>query len=548
MERFNKKPDLSQLTLREKIGQTAVMQISWFINRKDLKEYLKDNPMGNVWHNGNFCMNTANLSNIVGGTLQDSEYYRNWALGLRDYLRIPPILGLDPVKKGFATNVVDIVNAPSVGATNSEELAYRFGQIQAKAAKGVGANHCWSTMVDMPSRFFSVAIMRAMSDKPDTLCKLAKAMIKGTQDEGALSTAKHFPGCDPYEYRDGHFAPMTINISLEEWKKTQGAVFQEMIDAGVDSIMSSHTAFPAVDNRKSGASVRPATISYNVITKLLKEEMGFKGAVITDSIDMGSLIAAFPDVSDLYVELLNAGNDMLLNVKSYDYIDIIEKAVKDGRISESRIDDACERVLNMKEKIGLFGEPEPVIYNDKLLEEIADFNKTVSERAITLECDIENRLPLDKSKIKNVAIICSTHKDSGFTALESMKESFEKRGMNVHLQRRISSYEERDRIDAENDLIIYAGYLAPHAPMGASSFYDKECETFYYAFTRGEEKSIGVSLGSVYVYYDFYTNAKTFVHAYSLAPEAMEAFVKAIFGEIPFRGIMPYKPAGPRIQ
>lgn len=548
MENFTQKPKLSELTLREKIGQTAVMQMSWFMNRKDLKQYLKDNPIGNVWHNGNWCMNTANLSNVAGGTLHDSEYYRKWAHSLREFLRIPPILGLDPVSKGFANNTVDIVRAPSIGAANSKELAYKFGQIHAKATKGVGAHHCWATVVDMPSRFFSVAIMRAMSDKPDTLCELSKEMIKGMQDEGVLSTAKHFPGCDPYEYRDGHFAPMYISISLEEWKKTQGAVFQSMIDAGVDSIMTSHIGFPAVDARKCGAIPRPATISYNMITKLLKEEMGFKGAVITDSIDMGSLVAAFPNISDLYVELLNAGNDMLLNVKSYDYIDIIEKAVKDGRVSESRIDDACERVLNMKEKAGLFGDNKPFMYDEEFLEEIGEFNKTVSECAITLECDIEKRLPLDKSKIKNVAIICSAHTDSAFTALEGMKKSFEDRGINVKLQRRISSYEEMDRIDAENDLIIYAGYLAPHAPMGASSFYDKECETFFYAFTKGDEKSIGVSLGSVYVYYDFYANAKTFVHAYGLSPEAMEAFVKAIFGEIPFKGIMPYKPAGPRMQ
>lgn len=547
MERFNRKPQLSELTLREKIGQTAVMQMSWFMNRKDLKDYLKDNPIGNVWHNGNWCMNTANLSNVAGGTLHDSEYYRKWALGLREFLRIPPILGLDPVSKGFANNTVDIVRAPSIGAANSKELAYKFGQIHAKATKGVGAHHCWATVVDMPSRFFSVAIMRAMSDKPDTLCELSKSMIKGMQDEGVLSTAKHFPGCDPYEYRDGHFAPMCISISLDEWKKTQGSVFQSMIDAGVDSIMTSHIGFPAVDDRKCGTIPRPATISYNMITKLLKEEMGFKGAVITDSIDMGSLVAAFPNISDLYIELLNAGNDMLLNVKSYDYIDIIEDAVKNGRVSESRIDDACARVLDMKEKAGLFDEQQSFSYDEKFLKEIVDFNKTVSESAITLECDIDKKLPLDKSKIKNVAIICSAHTDAAFTALESMKRSFEDRGITASLQRRISSYEEMDRIDAENDLIIYAGYLAPHAPMGASSFYDKECETFFYAFTKGKEKSIGVSLGSVYVYYDFYANADTFVHAYGLSPEAMESFVKSIFGEISFKGVMPYKPAGPRM-
>ena len=120
--------------------------------------------------------------------------------------------------------------------------------------------------------------------------------------------------------------------------------------------------------------------------------------------------------------------------------------------------------------------------------------------------------------------------------------------MTVHMQRRLKSNEEIEKIDKENDLIIYTGYLAPHAPMGASSFYDEECETFFYAFTRGAEKSIGLSFGSVYMYYDFYQSAKTFIHAYNLSREAQEAFVKAIFGEIPFSGVMPYEKPGPRTE
>ena len=238
---------------------------------------------------------------------------------------------------------------------------------------------------------------------------------------------------------------------------------------------------------------------------------------------MASLTAVFPDPSDLYVELLNAGIDMIDNVKHYDYIDMIERAVKEGRISESRIDDACQRVLDMKEKIGLYGEWDTVHYDD-LIDEIRAFNKEVAEKSITLECDEQNLLPLNEKKIKNVAIICSTHREKAFVALEGMKKAFEKRGMNVRLQRRIATFAERDEIVEQNDLIIYAGFITGHAPMGAPSFYDEELETFFYAFTKGNEKSIGVSLCSPYVYYDFYINANTFVHLYNLSEEAMEAF------------------------
>ena len=109
MNRFTKKPQLSELTLREKIGQTAIMQISLFMNQENLKEYLEANPIGNLWHTGNWCMNTTNLTGIAGGTLRDSEYYRKWCLSLREMLAIPPLFGMDPPSSAFASNLQDMV-------------------------------------------------------------------------------------------------------------------------------------------------------------------------------------------------------------------------------------------------------------------------------------------------------------------------------------------------------------------------------------------------------------------------------------------------------
>lgn len=541
----NMKKEYTQLSLREKIGQTAAMQSSWFMNRKNLPEYLKENPIGNVWHIGDYGMDSTNLTGIAGADRHDCEFFRKWMLYLKELLPVPPFVGMDPLSESFAIGVKNLTNKPAVGAANSEELAYEFGKVAAKQVQSVGGNYLWGPEVDIPSRFNSVCIMRTMSDELDKLCRLSDAYIKGMQEQSVVATAKHFPGMDQTEYRDSHFSPACINSTLDEWKALQGAAFQRMIDQGVYSIMVGHTGFPAVDDRKLGNAYRPATISDKIITGLLKEEMGFEGVVITDAIDMASLAAAYPDRADLYVELLNAGNDLLLDVLDYDYIDIVEKAVKEGRISEERIDDACRRVLEAKEKIGLFDEYKTVIADEKLRCEIADVNGRIAERALTLECDTYSQLPLDASKIHNVAIICSAHTNAAFEALEHMKAAFEARGMKVHLQRRLTSLEEIAKIDRENDLIIYAGYLMPHAPMGASSFYDEECGTFFFALTKGAEKSIGVSLGSVYVYYDFYVNFRMFAHIYNLSKEAQEAFVKGIFGEIPFAGEMPFIKPGP---
>lgn len=548
MRKFTVKPKLSELTLREKIGQTAVMQLADFINHDNIEEYLKDNPIGNIWNCGNLAMTIVNLTGIVGENLQDSEYYRNWINKINGMLPIPLLSATDPMGETFATNFKEIVTAPTVAAANSYELAYEYGVMQAKMAKSGGCNYYWAPVMDIPSRFSAISIMRAMSDEPKKLKELSKGMILGLQDNGVAATVKHFPGADQTEYRDAHFSPAVIGTSYRDWKKLQGKAFKNMFDIGVMSVMISHMGFPAIDDRKLGSNYLPATLSDKIIKGLLKKKMGFKGVVITDGIDMAALNAAYPDPADLFVALINAGNDMVLGVRDYKYIDIIEKAVLEGRVSEERINDACSRVLDMKEKLGLFSknQEQPVIMDEKLQNEIAEHNRKVSELAVTLECDKNNQLPLDASKIKNVTIVCSAHVDRAFEALKHMKAALEDRGMTVAVQRRISSAEEMAEIDAKSDLIIYAGYLYTHAPMGASSFYGDECATFFYAFTKGVEKSVGVSLGSPYVYYDFYSNLNMFAHAYSLSKEAQEAFVKGIFGEIEFKGEMPYIQPGPR--
>ena len=114
-----------------------------------------------------------------------------------------------------------------------------------------------------------------------------------------------------------------------------------------------------------------------------------------------------------------------------------------------------------------------------------------------------------------------------------------KRGMKAKIQRRLTSFAEIEKIANENDLIIYAGYLAMHRPKGGLFFFGEECETFHFAFSHGKEKSIGVSFGYPYIHYDFMGSCSTFINAYNKAPDMMTAFVEAIFGEIPIVGKSP---------
>ena len=534
---------IQDLTLREKIGQTAVVQSSTLINMEKnnkMDEYLQNNPVG-VWHVCNVAMQMANLENMVGDKYETSEFYRNWTKRVAKCMKVPPFIALDPPTSAYATDMVDLINPPVVGASDNEHIAANYGKYQALAARTLGANWIWALNVDIPSRFNGVCIHRQPSSDRDTLSRLSKCIVKGCQEQNVAMTAKHFPGMDKDEYRDSHFVNICNNLSLKEWKEGQGKVFQDMIDSGVYSVMTGHQSFPAVDDTEINGDYIPTTLSHKIITGLLKEEMGFDGVVVTDGIDMGALKAIYPNAEDLYVALLNAGNDVLLGVTRLDYVDIIEKAVKDGRISEARIDDACARILNVKRKIGLFDDACEVEMNDTLKKEITDFNTSATEHSIILQCDKNNQLPLDKNKVKNVAILAFSHSDQFITDLEAMKGEFEKRGINVRLQRRIESYDQMREISNENDLIIYASFVVPHSPMGGSGLFCDECRALFYALSDGKSKSIGVSMGSPYVYYDYFVGMDTFVHALSNCVESQVAFVKALFGELAFDGVYQFE-------
>ena len=552
-----KKPLLSELTLREKIGQMLLpYQYDVYYadtgtypdnmrTEDEVKAYIEKEQFGTYY------MEQTAIHKIQHPDLTDSVTkgvlsapYKDFVVKQSGYGKIPALTGGDFETEGAGHVFSDLsvtCRTPAIGAADSEELAYQLARSIAKELRTAGLNWRWAPCVDLGGRY-GFSIMRVpCSDDVDRLIKLTNAQIRGTQDEGVVATAKHFPGNgNRHEFRDTHFCSSDNPLSLEQWWKEQGKVFQAVIDAGVYSIMIDHAAFPAVDDSKLKGKYRPSTASKKVVTDLLKNQMGFKGVVITDGLVMGGLVGCFDTYGDMIIDVVNAGNDVLLDVMP-GAGDIIENAVKDGRIPESRIDDACQRVLDLKEKIGLFEESYwyPPYTAEEIVPQTRKINRQIAERAITKVCDRQNLLPVDKSKIKNVTIVCSTHVDEFFVELEYMKQCFEKRGLNVHMQRRVSSDAEMKRIDETSDLIIYAVYVAPHQPKGFMTLYDEECNTYLYAFSRGAEKSIGVSLGYPHMHFEILGNADTFINTYGRSPELMEAFVAGIFGEIPIVGNSP---------
>lgn len=548
-----KKPLLSELTLREKIGQTALGRPA-NEGYLDLEKY----PYGSIWTLGNLEMGVINMSEEFGETVTNRDKWVESAKKFNKHLKVPLLHALDVGSTVPFHEYHKLLPAPVIGATDDVSLAYESGAVRAKVLKDFGTRWMWFQEVDLVNRQYSCMLGRLYSDDPEKVIKMATASMRGAQDNGVAATAKHFPGADGIEYRDAHVSDNMMLLPVDEWKKTQGRVFQSLFDAGIYSVMVAHGAFPFCDDTQRNGRYVPSTLSYKVVTELLKGEMGFKGVVITDGIEMNSALSyCYGDIKQVYVEAIKAGNDIVLGVRD-EYFDAIEKAVESGEISMERIDDACQRVLDLKEKLGFFEddfkEAEGTVQEANAA--IDELNKKLSKNAVALVCDNNNLFPLKKENIKKVGIIYSGHDKTGsgkiWDSLEKIKPFFEERGAEVELIRSPKIHEECietiKRFAEEKDLIIYSGFLGCWNPHGMASFFDDEFELFHHALKYGAEKTVGVGLGSPYMYFDFYSNFPTFVNLNSSNCYMLEAFVAAMYGDIGFEGKHNFKLIPPQVE
>lgn len=549
---MGRKPLLSELTLREKIGQTALGRAM----NKDLLD-LEKYPYGFIWTLGNIEMGVINMDDKAGKEVTNRKKWLSFLRDMSTKTKVPVVAGMDCMR-GITASFSEfpfIMDPVTMGATDSEEIAFEAGTLRADHLKLVGTNWLWSPEVDLPNRMSMISLGRRYSDDPEKLMRLAIADMKGIQSRRCAATVKHFPGADGLEYRDSHTSQTMLLHSYDEWMERQGKLFQQMIDAGVDSVMVAHRAFPGCDDSKVNGKYRPATVSHKLVTEVLKGEMGFKGVVITDGITMKGLVNMFDgDMNRVYVEAIKAGNDVVLGVLD-GYFEAIESAVQSGEIPESRIDDACQRVLDLKEKLGVFEDGYQIAVEDEksftdVVRRTEVFNKKVAERSLSLVCDKHDLFPLNREQVHNVAIIYTGYHDEPYENLSFMAKAFEERGAKVHIQRSFEDnykWEEVQKLDAENELLIYAGHIMRGCG-GLPTFRGEEVWVFEKALVAGAEKSVGIGLGSPFMYFDFFINFPAFINAYNHSRFTMEALVAAMYGEIPFAGVEPYELYPPQMK
>ena len=234
----------------------------------------------------------------------------------------------------------------SLGRSGDVTLARRFARALARELKAVGISFDYAPVLDVCTNARNPVIGdRSLSENADDVARLGTAIIEGLQAEGVAACGKHFPGHGDTS-TDSHAELPVVEHPPERLREVELVPFRSAIDGGVASLMTAHVLFPALDD------ARPATLSHDIVTKLLRVELGFTGIIATDDMSMQA-IAADRRLETATVEAIAAGCDLALlcepNVDGQvRAIEALIRAVEKEELSPERIDEACARNQRVK--------------------------------------------------------------------------------------------------------------------------------------------------------------------------------------------------------
>lgn len=313
----------------------------------------------------------------------------------------------------------------ALGATGKTEYARIAGQIIGSELSVLGINTNLAPVVDVNNNANNPVIgLRSYGDDPMAIGEMASATIAGMKAYNVIGCAKHFPGHGDTA-TDSHYGLPTVNKSLSVLKNCELKPYEVAIAQGVDMIMTAHILYPQLEKDKivSGktgkAEALPATMSDDIITGLLKDEMGFDGIVVTDAMNMAGITASWGPV-EAVINAVKAGVDMICmpcelsdagDLKNLDkIIDGVISAVNNGQIPLSRINDAVKRILRVKADNKIFGWNAENYSLEKAkstvgCQENREKERKISAAAVTVVRNQKNTLPLKITKNSKVLML-----------------------------------------------------------------------------------------------------------------------------------------------
>ena len=403
---------LSKITLREKVGQLFFPAA--FINDSDenieaLEKLIKTHNIGGLtfFHSRlSAATNYEGKKNVIRNDNSASRL-KELIIHYQSIAKYPLLISID-AEWGLAMRVEKTPQYPyaiTLGAikNDADDLIYEVGKRTAIDLKKIGIHYNLAPVIDINDNPKNPVIgYRSFGDDRIKVTQNALSYYNGMQEIGVLGCLKHFPGHGNTSV-DSHLGLPVIDKTLQELHEQELFPFKEAIKQGIDSIMVGHLAVPALTDGK----IVSATLSYQIIQDLLRKELGFKGAIISDALNMHSVSKLYPEKGVLEWKAFEAGNDILCF--SENVAEGIENILKKG--NKEQIEASFERLLQLKVKAKLFENQSLVLSENLQFEfEITDnLNQKIANKAVSIFKNESNLIPLDKNK---KTAVLSIYKDT----------------------------------------------------------------------------------------------------------------------------------------
>jgi beta-N-acetylhexosaminidase len=530
---------LRKMTLREKIGQMLMPYYFGVFTSTDSAEYKELLHQVEENHVGGFILGTQR--GPLG--IERSQVYPTAALTneLQKHAKLPLLIGAD-FETGTAMRIDEGTSFPSpmaVAAANDPKAAYTIGKITALEARAAGVRWIFAPDADVNNNPDNPIInIRSFGEDPQQVSAYVAQFIRGVEENGGLSSAKHFPGHGNVSV-DSHLSLATVPGSRKELEATELVPFRAAIAAGVSSVMPGHLNVPAFEPDPSV----PATISKNIMTGLLRDELKFKGLIVTDAMDMGGVTSQFAP-GDAAVRAVESGADVLLQLPVPDAaMASLEQAVKSGRITAARIDESIRRILEAKSRLGL--DKDRFVDIDHLNEKFAKPEyeaqaQAIADRGVTLLRDNAHLLPLDATHPLRVLLV-SLSADADPYPGENIEPEIRWRVDSLTALRADTQFSSANWLNlpppGSYDLAIAALFVRVADRKGNVGLPDNQRAVVNQMLAAGKPVVV-MSFGSPYLIENF-PDAKTWLAEFSTNDVSQRAAVRALFGQVATQGQIP---------
>jgi len=427
-------------------------------------------------------------------------------------------------------------SAMAIAATGRDQDAYDVAKIIAEEARAVGIQINFSPVVDVNNNPSNPVInTRSFGEDPQRVGRLSAEFVRGTQDGGAVSTAKHFPGHGDTDV-DSHVGLPIVGANWSRLDTLELVPFRAAINAGAGMVMTAHIALPAVE----GDSTTPATLAPKIITGVLRDSLKFGGVAITDAMTMEGVGKGY-SVEESSVLAVKAGADIILKPSDpTKAIDAVVAAVERGLIPRTHIDSAARRVLELKARTGVAFNP--LVDLDALREVVGspahrDVAADIARRAVTLLRDNAALLPASGRRVAVVQYSPETELRAGKVFGGDIRAAIP--GARVMKISPATSVRDLDSVTREvtgADRVIVAAYVRriegegrPAVPPHIAKWIDDLAR---------KEKVIAVALGNPYLIRQF-PNVQTYLVTYGVSDALEHAAVAVVLGRATATGTTP---------